>query len=113
MDLVAVRDLVLKANPDVIPEMIAGDSFDAMMQSVGPARDAYKRIVDGMQSQQGIERAARAGWWWPASVRRQHRGAVAVGARSPRAYASGTNAPSGALALVRTLTRQAAEAPSE
>ena len=48
VDLNAVRDLVLKANPDVIPEMIAGDSFDAMMASVGPARDAYKRIVDGM-----------------------------------------------------------------
>ncbi len=79
VDLVAVRDLVLKANPDVIPEMIAGDSFDAMMQSVGPARDAYKRIVDGMNAQRRQHRAARAGWWWPASVRRQHRGAVAVG----------------------------------
>ncbi len=58
VDLNAVRDLVLKANPDVIPEMIAGDSFDAMMASVGPARDAYKRIVDGMSRQPGDTRHA-------------------------------------------------------
>lgn len=47
-DLGKVRDLVLAANPDVVPEMIAGDSFDSLLASVEPAKAAYKRIVEAV-----------------------------------------------------------------
>lgn len=47
-DLSRVRDLVLAANPDVVPEMIAGDSFDSLLASVEPAKAAYKRIVEAV-----------------------------------------------------------------
>ncbi len=52
MDIAQLRDLVLKANPDVIPEMIAGDSFESLMASVDPAKAAYQRIVESVGSQQ-------------------------------------------------------------
>jgi hypothetical protein len=45
-DLARVRELVLSANPDVVPEMVQGTTFDELMASVDPARDAYRRIVE-------------------------------------------------------------------
>jgi hypothetical protein len=50
VDLQRVRDLVLAANPDVVPEMIAGDTFDALLASVEPAKAAYARIAASVQS---------------------------------------------------------------
>lgn len=52
VDMAAVRDLVLAAHADVVPEMIAGESFDELMASVGPAQAAYKRIVDSVRTSQ-------------------------------------------------------------
>ena len=45
-DLAAVRELVLRAHPDVVPELIGGDSVDALLASVEPAQVAYRRLAD-------------------------------------------------------------------
>jgi uncharacterized protein YwlG (UPF0340 family) len=45
-DLGKVRDLVLKAHPDVVPDLITGNSVDELIASVEPARSAYQRIAD-------------------------------------------------------------------
>src|SRR5688572_11575097 len=45
-DLTKVRELVLKAHPDVVPDLIAGSSVDELIASVEPARTAYQRIAD-------------------------------------------------------------------
>lgn len=46
VDLERVRELILAAHPDVVPEMVAGESFEALMASIEPARAAYARIVE-------------------------------------------------------------------
>lgn len=46
VDLDAVRDLVLRAHPDVVPELVAGDSVAALLASVEPARSAYVRLAE-------------------------------------------------------------------
>lgn len=45
-DLAAVRDLVVAAHPDVVPEMIGGASVAEIVASVTPAREAYRRVVE-------------------------------------------------------------------
>ncbi len=60
VDMGELRDLVLKANPDVIPEMIAGDTFDTLMASVDPAKAAYQRIVQSVGGAAGGGAAAVA-----------------------------------------------------
>ena len=45
-DMGKVRDLVLAAHPDVVPELVQGDSIDALLSSVDGARAAYQRIAD-------------------------------------------------------------------
>ena len=45
IDLDRVRELVLEAHPDVVPEMVQGTTFDELMASVEPAREAYQRIT--------------------------------------------------------------------
>lgn len=45
-NLDAVRDLVLRAHPDAVPEMVAGDSVDALLASIEPARAAWRQVAD-------------------------------------------------------------------
>lgn len=45
-DLASVRELVLRANPDVVPELITGASVTELTASIEPARAAYQRIVE-------------------------------------------------------------------
>lgn len=45
-DLDAVRALVLRAHPDVVPELIAGDTVEALLASVEPARAAWQRLAE-------------------------------------------------------------------
>ena len=45
-----IRDLVLKANPDLVPEMVRGETLTELMTSVEPARAAYQRIVEAVRS---------------------------------------------------------------
>ncbi len=44
-DIAAVREVVLRAHPDAVPEMIAGMTVAELLASVEPARDAYARVV--------------------------------------------------------------------
>lgn len=48
-DLDAVRDLVLRAHPDVIPELITGDTINDLLASVEPAQAAYQQIATSFQ----------------------------------------------------------------
>jgi hypothetical protein len=45
-DLGKVRELVLKAHPDVVPDLVRGGSVDELIASVEPARSAYQRVAD-------------------------------------------------------------------
>lgn len=45
VDLGKVRALVLAAHPDVVAELVGGETFDAILASVEPARAAYQRIT--------------------------------------------------------------------
>lgn len=60
VDLVKVRELILAANPNVVPEMVAGDSFDGLMASVEPAKAAYERIASAFSSQQSQSQSSAA-----------------------------------------------------
>jgi hypothetical protein len=53
VDLAAVRELVLKAHPDVVPELIAGSSVAELTASIEPAKAAYQRIAEAMASPLG------------------------------------------------------------
>ncbi len=54
-DLGKVRELVLKAHPDVVPDLIRGGSVDELIASVTPARTAYQRIADQVRESRGRE----------------------------------------------------------
>src|SRR5215207_5874857 len=45
-ELGKVRELVLKAHPDVVPDLVRGSSVDELIASVEPARSAFQRIAD-------------------------------------------------------------------
>ncbi len=45
-ELDAVRAVVLQAYPDVVPELVTGDSVAALLASVEPARSAYARLAE-------------------------------------------------------------------
>jgi hypothetical protein len=49
-DLARIRELVLRAHPDVIPDLIRGDSFDDLLASIEPARTAYQRIAEQVRA---------------------------------------------------------------
>jgi hypothetical protein len=52
-DLVAIRDLALRAYPETIPELVEGEDLAAILRSVERAGAAYQRIA-----QAAAERAA-------------------------------------------------------
>ncbi len=45
-DLGAVRELVLRAHPDAVPELVSGATVDELLASIEPARAAYARIAE-------------------------------------------------------------------
>jgi hypothetical protein len=57
-DLGKVRELVLKAHPDVVPDLVAGSSVDELIASVEPARTAYQRIADQVRETGSREEGA-------------------------------------------------------
>jgi hypothetical protein len=57
-DLSKVRELVLKAHPDVVPDLVAGSSVDELIASVEPARTAYQRIADQVRETGSREEGA-------------------------------------------------------
>ncbi|HET7035345.1 MAG TPA: hypothetical protein VFI42_06655 [Thermomicrobiaceae bacterium] len=58
VDLGKVRDLILAAHPGVIPELVQGDTIDALIGSVEAAEAAYQRIVEAVKAQQPTASAA-------------------------------------------------------
>ena len=54
-DLGKVRELVLKAHPDVVPDLVRGDSVDELIASVEPARSAYQRIAERVRESRSRE----------------------------------------------------------
>jgi hypothetical protein len=54
-DLDKVRELVLKAHPDVVPDLVAGSTVDELLASVEPARTAYQRIADHVRESSSRE----------------------------------------------------------
>lgn len=48
VELAAVRELVLRAHPDVVPELVAGSSVGELVASVEAAREAYRRVADAV-----------------------------------------------------------------
>lgn len=44
-DLAAVRELILRAHPDVVPELVAGTTVAELTASVEAARAAYAGVV--------------------------------------------------------------------
>jgi hypothetical protein len=41
----AIRSLVLRAHPEIVPELLHGDSIETLLASVEPAKAAYARIA--------------------------------------------------------------------
>lgn len=44
-EVAAVRELILRTHADAVPELIGGATIGELIASIGPARDAYARIV--------------------------------------------------------------------
>lgn len=51
-DLTTVRDLILRAHPDVVPELVSGGTIAELTAAIEPARAAYERIAEGVRSQE-------------------------------------------------------------
>ena len=54
-DLTRVRELVLKAHPDVVPDLVRGSSVDELIASVEPARSAYQRVAEQVRESRSRE----------------------------------------------------------
>lgn len=57
-ELEKVRELVLKANPDVVPDLVRGGSIDELLASVEPARGAYQRVAEAVRAGTGSQPVA-------------------------------------------------------
>ncbi|HWV24094.1 MAG TPA: hypothetical protein VNZ58_07880 [Thermomicrobiales bacterium] len=51
-ELEAVRALVLRAHPDVVPELVTGASVGELLASVDDARAAFSRLADAWSDAQ-------------------------------------------------------------
>lgn len=49
-DIAAIRALVLKAHPDVVPELVTGSTVAALLSSIEPAQAAYGRLAETIRS---------------------------------------------------------------
>lgn len=45
-----VRDLVLQAHREVVPELVGGASLTELLASIEPAREAYANLADRLQA---------------------------------------------------------------
>ena len=45
-----VRDLILKGNPDLVPELVRGETLSELMNSIEPARSAFQRIAERVRA---------------------------------------------------------------
>ena len=56
-----VRDLILKGNPDLVPDLVRGETLAELMDSVEPARAAYQRIAESVRPVVPVVPAGGAG----------------------------------------------------
>lgn len=56
-EVAMVRELALRAHPDAVPEMVAGATVAEVMASLEPARAAYQRLAERMETR-GVGGAA-------------------------------------------------------
>ena len=45
-EMTAVRELILRAYPDVVPELVTGGTIGELQASVEPARAAYRQVAE-------------------------------------------------------------------
>jgi hypothetical protein len=60
-ELGRVRDLVLQAHPDVVPDLVRGATLDELLASVEPARSAYQQVAEQVRSRNGAAQEPAAG----------------------------------------------------
>lgn len=58
VDLAAAKELILKAHPQAVAELVAGETFEALLASVPAAEAAYQRVAASVQ--EGTPAAAAA-----------------------------------------------------
>jgi hypothetical protein len=66
-NLDAVRELVLRAHPEVVPELIGGETIEALLASVEPAEAAWRRLAERIERPPAAP-AVPAGGARPAAV---------------------------------------------
>ncbi len=59
-EVAMVRELVFKAHPDVVRELLVGETLAEILASVGPARAAYQRIAERVEEELNRERLTAA-----------------------------------------------------
>lgn len=47
-DIDRVRELILASHPDIVPELVQGESVSDLVASIGSAREAYTRIAESV-----------------------------------------------------------------
>jgi len=57
-DFTAIRDLVLRAHPEVVPELITGVTVDDLLASIEPAEAAYRRVSESLTTRASISSPA-------------------------------------------------------
>ena len=56
-----VRELVLRAHPEVVPALVRGDTIGELLASIEPARQAYADLADRIGQQQATAPSVPAG----------------------------------------------------
>lgn len=49
-DLAAIRELVLRAHPEVVRELVTGATVDDLLASIEPAEAAYRRVSESVRA---------------------------------------------------------------
>ncbi len=49
-DLAGIRELVLRAHPDVVPELITGETVSDLLASIEAAEAAYRRVSESLRT---------------------------------------------------------------
>lgn len=49
-DIAVIRALVLKAHPDVVPELVTGSTVAALLSSIEPAQAAFGRLAETIRA---------------------------------------------------------------
>lgn len=50
-ELAGARELVLRAHPRAVPELVGGSTVQELLDSVGPAEAAWSRVADALAAE--------------------------------------------------------------